>query len=532
MTAKDRNRRIGRRQVCQAGTPPHRMPSHVAVSNHCGNAAQGLEYSYDTLQRPVSRNADSFGYNVRGEVVFSRRGAENAEETYSYDNIGNLVSNLLADITNVYVSNNRNQYTSINETFALSASPRETSYDLDGNMTRHGEWTYAYDSGNRLVSVASNGITVATMSYDTQGRRVKKVAADGTHRYFYDGWLLVYEHAVRPNNATNEIEYVWGKDVSGTRDGAAGIGGLLYQKRDGAIYVPWYDAYGNILGYRDAQGNVVAAYTYDAFGNIINQSGTMADTFSFRFSTKYFDADCGLYYYGYRYYKPQIMCWLTEDPIEEKGGENIYQFCKNRAVDYFDVYGATAVRINVGTELKDSPRGLLNFIKIDATVIEPPKKGGKLNFIQLKKSQNHEWELDIQGTLGPYYYKLFDVKKYSRKDKEGNEIVTLYDAPGGFLNKVDFFSAVVEVNRSCRADKHRYGFPIINCYDKVQVISSVSWSFNPNVSGYYQYSGKADNFIKRSSMIPTLQQLINQSTWVTELCPTTQVEVQNDRYGY
>lgn len=110
MTAKDRNRRIGRRQVCQAGTPPHRMPSHVAVSNHCGNAAQGLEYSYDTLQRPVSRNADSFGYNVRGEVVFSRRGAENAEETYSYDNIGNLVSNLLADITNVYVSNNRNQY--------------------------------------------------------------------------------------------------------------------------------------------------------------------------------------------------------------------------------------------------------------------------------------------------------------------------------------------------------------------------------------------------------------------------------------
>ena len=311
----------------------------VAVSNHCGNASQWLEYSYDALQRPIARNLDSFAYNDRGEVIFSRRGAENAEETYSYDNIGNLVSNSLADITNVYVSNNRNQYTSINETSALSASPRETSYDLDGNMTRHGEWTYAYDSGNRLVSVASNGITIATMSYDTQGRRVKKVAADGTHRYFYDGWLLVYEHIVRPDNTTNEIDYVWGKDISGSRDGAAGIGGLLYLKRDGAIYVPFYDAYGNILCYCDAQGNVVARYTYDAFGNTISQSGSLADTFSLRFSTKYFDPESGLYYYGYRFYHPILMRWLTEDPIGVDGGINCYVICRNNILSQFDLLG-------------------------------------------------------------------------------------------------------------------------------------------------------------------------------------------------
>ncbi len=299
----------------------------VAVSNRCGNALQGLEYSYDALQRPVSRNSDSFDYNVRGEVVSAT--IDGRDESHSYDDIGNAVQASYPASTNDYTSNCRNQYSSIAAVAEGTQLVASVSYDLDGNMTRHGEWTYAYDSGNRLVSVASNGTTVATMSYDTQGRRVKKVAADGTHRYFYDGWLLVYEHVVRPNNTTNEVEYVWGRDVSGTRDGAAGIGGLLYQKRDGAIYVPWYDAYGNILGYRDAQGNVVASYTYDAFGNIINQSGTMADTFSFRFSTKYFDADCDLYYYGYRHYKPQIMCWLTEDPMGEGGGQNYYEFCAN-----------------------------------------------------------------------------------------------------------------------------------------------------------------------------------------------------------
>ena len=316
----------------------------VAVSNHCGNVSQGLEYSYDALQRPVSRNSDSLGYNVRGEVVSATIDGRN--ESHSYDDIGNAVQAAYPVNTYDYTSNCRNQYSSIAAIAGGTQLVASVSYDIDGNMTRHGEWTYAYDSGNRLVSVASNGITVATMSYDTQGRRVKKVAADGIHRYFYDGRLLVYEHITRSDNTISEVEYVWGKDVSGTRSGAAGIGGLLYQKSDGGIYVPWYDAYGNILGYRDAQGNVVTSYTYDAFGNIIGQSGTMADSFVFRFSTKYFDADCDLYYYGYRHYKPQIMCWLTEDPIGEEGGINLYCFCRNQSSYRVDWLGRFAVYVH------------------------------------------------------------------------------------------------------------------------------------------------------------------------------------------
>ena len=129
----------------------------------------------------------------------------------------------------------------------------------------------------------------------------------------------------------------------------------------------------------------------------------------------------------------------------------------------------------------------------------------------------------------PVYYKLFDVWKNTRKNEDGRDVVTLYDAPGGFSDKVDFYTAVVEVNRTCRAGKHQIGFPIINCYDRVKVVASVSWSFDPYTSGGYQYSGKTDGFIKRGAMIPTLQQLINKTTWSTELCSTTKVEVQNER---
>jgi len=293
--------------------------------------------------------------------------------------------------------------------------------------------------------------------------------------------------------------------------------------------VPCYDNNGNIVRYLDANGNTVAQYTYDAFGRIAAQSGALADTFRMRFSTKYFESETGLYYYGYRFYAPTLMRWLNRDPIGEEGGLNLYAFCDNKSIDAFDSLGLTAVRINVGTESKDSGRGWLNFIKIDVIVVEPPEGGGKLNFIQLKKSATSDWQLDIQGTPGPYYYKLSEVKNYTRKDKAGKEIIALYDAPGGQLDNVDYFTAVVEVNRSCRAGKHSYGFSTINCYDKVKVVASVSWTFNPNETRHYEYSGKQDNYMKRMSMIPSMRQLINLSTWKTELCPSTLAEVTNDR---
>lgn len=139
-------------------------------------------------------------------------------------------------------------------------------------------------------------------------RRIRKVVRR------YDG----------ADSTVGEIEYVWGKDISGRRNGAAGIGGLLYLKRNGAIYIPYADAYGNILGYWDANGNLVASYTYNAFGKTIAQEGPMADAFTLRYSTKYWDAEICLCNYGYRYYNGRLFVWQTRDPLSEDGGVNLY----------------------------------------------------------------------------------------------------------------------------------------------------------------------------------------------------------------
>ena len=110
------------------------------------------------------------------------------------------------------------------------------------------------------------------------------------------------------------------------------------------LYIPYYDNNGNIMGYLDESGNTVASYTYDAFGNTISQSGPMSETFPFRFSTKYFDSETGLYYYGYRYYIPILMRWLNRDPIEESGGVNLYAMCNNATLFKIDLLGNIPVK--------------------------------------------------------------------------------------------------------------------------------------------------------------------------------------------
>ena len=304
-----------------------------------GVPAEGIAYAYDALSRPTSRNNDTFGYNARSEVTAAAiTGGSPSPATahYNYDDIGNLLFSAFNAVTNTYTANNLNQYTTI---LRASASPREITHDLDGNMTQCGDLAYIYDAANRLKTVSSNGVLLVTNFYDAKSRRVKKVTSEATTTFFYDGWNLVEERIAYTNGISSTIRYFWGKDLSGTLQGAGDVGGLLYLTIDGVPYVPNYDNIGNITRYLDANGNVVAQYTYDAFGGTLSQSGTLASFFRHRFSTKYLDVETGFYYYGYRFYHPDLCRWLNRDPIGEDGGVNIYGFCKNVPLMYYDIKG-------------------------------------------------------------------------------------------------------------------------------------------------------------------------------------------------
>ncbi|MDI6810040.1 MAG: RHS repeat-associated core domain-containing protein, partial [Candidatus Eisenbacteria bacterium] len=46
-----------------------------------------------------------------------------------------------------------------------------------------------------------------------------------------------------------------------------------------------------------------------------------------------------LLYYGYRYYSPELGRWLSRDPIQERGGRNLYVCGRNNLIVFIDPLG-------------------------------------------------------------------------------------------------------------------------------------------------------------------------------------------------
>ncbi|MBI2440263.1 MAG: hypothetical protein HYV35_02715, partial [Lentisphaerae bacterium] len=256
---------------------------------------------------------------------------------------------------------------------SVAQSPETFTYDEDGNMLSDATRKYEWDAENRLIAVTvSNLVGTAgpavrlEFQYDYMSRRVsKKVYSWLTDHwlltteslFIYDGWNLLRETSMATGLGKIVDEYVWGLDLSGSLQGAGGIGGLLSRVRTEYRYFderglllichhppgnpenrqtirinetawPAHEAHGDSLGacnggeassffYTfDGNGNVSELlqstaygpqsisghYEYSPFGELIAAVGSEAQDNPFRFSTKYFDSESSLYYYGYRYY--------------------------------------------------------------------------------------------------------------------------------------------------------------------------------------------------------------------------------------
>ena len=136
--------------------------------------------------------------------------------------------------------------------------------------------------------------------------------------------------------------YVYGLDLSQSLQGAGGIGGILARVDHGAdkVHLYFYDGNGNVGQLLDSSdGSVAAAYEYAPFGGLTSAMGSYAEINPFRFSSKYADGVTGLYYYGYRYYSPELGRWMSRDPIGEDGGINLYGFVNNDSSNQQDFLG-------------------------------------------------------------------------------------------------------------------------------------------------------------------------------------------------
>jgi len=83
------------------------------------------------------------------------------------------------------------------------------------------------------------------------------------------------------------------------------------------------------------------------FGELIRATGPMAKVNPFLFSTKFYDWETGLYYYGYRYYNPSSGRWLSRDLAEEDGGLNLYAILGNDPVGDVDYLGLVDYKFDI-----------------------------------------------------------------------------------------------------------------------------------------------------------------------------------------
>ena len=97
---------------------------------------------------------------------------------------------------------------------------------------------------------------------------------------------------------------------------------------------------GDIIQIVDANGAVVVEYTYDAWGKVLNVTGSMADTLGkiqpFRYRGYVYDVETGLYYLRSRYYRPTESRFLNLDCLMNS---NLFAYCLNNQVIKFDKNG-------------------------------------------------------------------------------------------------------------------------------------------------------------------------------------------------
>jgi RHS repeat-associated protein len=106
---------------------------------------------------------------------------------------------------------------------------------------------------------------------------------------------------------------------------------------------------GDIIELVDISGNIVATYSYDAWGNIISKFGTISDINPYRYRGYRWDEESGYYYLNSRYYNPQTGRFINSDRLLGELGEikfhNTYAYTENNPVMFIDPNGESIIGI-------------------------------------------------------------------------------------------------------------------------------------------------------------------------------------------
>ena len=263
-----------------------------------------------------------------------------------------------------------------------------------------------------------------TKQYDFLNRLAQISSAPGASS------AVLFNYVYNAANSSGAHSYLWGLDLSGSEQGAGGVGGLLADFQITNCGFPAYDGNGNVTACVDSgTGTISARYEYGPFGELLRATGPMAKANAFRFSAVYRDDETDLLYYGYRYYNPIIGRWLSRDPAAEKTALADCCFVSNAPVTRFDVRGLCGLTEHryiteqalrnaaPATTTKCKNRMLTILLRGNLGQDLPPPVG---HMTDLPRHFNREIGEDAQKGIGDYN---------DYKDREGKTFSSALDSP-------------------------------------------------------------------------------------------------------
>ena len=108
------------------------------------------------------------------------------------------------------------------------------------------------------------------------------------------------------------------------------------------IYIYQCDHLGTPLALIDQQGKIAWAAQVGPWGDVVVEYNPQDLDQAIRLPGQHQDRESGLYYNRHRYYDPRIGRYINQDPIDLRGGANLYRYTFN-PINQADVLGLNAV---------------------------------------------------------------------------------------------------------------------------------------------------------------------------------------------
>ena len=334
------------------------LVSTVTFGGNATNAPSVVySYTYNNLGNITQIRKDGviineYTYDSLGQLVCEEDAVAGVTYIYYYDKAGNITqkdSYPFADgaIMGDYISYLASQkqtvatYTYGNTSWGdlLTAyDGAAITYDAIGNPTKWRDISTMTWEGRELQSATVTAGPRVTYEYNSSGIRTKKTLGSAIeYKYTLDGTKILSETATQLlSGSSYTLYYLY--DASGS------VQGFIYNNQ---YYYFQKNLQGDVVRILNSSGAVVTEYTYDAWGNVLTTTGSLASTVGrynpFRYRSYYYDEETGFYYLQSRYYDPTVGRFLNADGIIGANGGiegyNMFAYCNNNPIIFADYNG-------------------------------------------------------------------------------------------------------------------------------------------------------------------------------------------------